>query len=152
MHASDASLIRRGIFDRPSQPAPGLISTILSNFIRQQANTAPSERMEIEHEIQNGEILDKAGGLQVIHTPGHTAGHVVFYSPQIGGVLLIGDALTNWFRIGHPPIYEDFNLAKTSLKKITSLKYDTICFSHGNAIVGNASQIIQRKIDKMIAK
>jgi glyoxylase-like metal-dependent hydrolase (beta-lactamase superfamily II) len=40
----------------------------------------------------DGEMLDVPGGLRVVHTPGHTAGHCGFHLER-QGVLVLGDAL-----------------------------------------------------------
>ena len=107
------------------------------------------EMIAVEHEVQDDEVLPAAGGVRALHVPGHTAGQLMYLWPQRGGVLFVGDALTNVFGLGHPPIYEDFTTAQTSLKKIAGLDYETICFSHGTAIVGNAAQRLRQKINML---
>jgi glyoxylase-like metal-dependent hydrolase (beta-lactamase superfamily II) len=149
-HSADASGIRSGQLNRSVRPAPGLIPALLSAMIRRQNKNTQSEPVEIEHDLQDGQILDFAANAVVVHTPGHSAGHVAYFWPQQGGILVAGDVLTHWFNVGHPPIYEDFEMAKTSLRRISTLKFDTICFSHGKPIYGNASQLIQGKITAMI--
>jgi glyoxylase-like metal-dependent hydrolase (beta-lactamase superfamily II) len=46
-------------------------------------------------EFGDGEVLDVPGHPQVVHTPGHSNGHVVFVLPE-RGVLFAGDALCTW--------------------------------------------------------
>src|SRR5262245_59496149 len=46
------------------------------------------EAAEVEHEVQDGETLPSAGGLEAVHTPGRSAGQLAFLWPQHGGVLI----------------------------------------------------------------
>jgi glyoxylase-like metal-dependent hydrolase (beta-lactamase superfamily II) len=146
MHAVDAALIRQGIAGRPTHQAPGLFAAVLTRVVGPRGETPRMEMIAVEHEVQDNEVLPAAGGVRALHTPGHTAGHLMYLWPQRGGVLFVGEALTNVFGLDQPPIYEDLATAQTSLKKIAGLDYDTICFSHGTAIVGNAAQRVRQKI------
>ena len=47
---------------------------------------------EIGAELADGQTLDRWGGLQVVHLPGHTPGHVGLYSPS-RKLLFVGDAI-----------------------------------------------------------
>jgi glyoxylase-like metal-dependent hydrolase (beta-lactamase superfamily II) len=150
MHAADADLTRQGITTRLASPTPGTIAgVLLKPFMAQQSSPVPQGKVAIEHEIQDGEILPVAGGIRAVHLPGHTAGHMAFLWPREGGVLFVGDAMTRWLRFGYAPIYEDFNLGKESLKKLLSLEFGVLCFSHGKALIGDARQRIQKKIEAM---
>ncbi|PAW75977.1 MAG: hypothetical protein B9S32_16835 [Verrucomicrobia bacterium Tous-C9LFEB] len=56
----------------------------------------------IDHAIQDGVSLPFWGGLQVIHLPGHTAGHCGFYSAS-HDLLFSGDLFASYFFSVHPP-------------------------------------------------
>lgn len=43
-------------------------------------------------EIVDGQLLPLAGGIRVVHTPGHTLGHCAFLLERDGRVLSVGDA------------------------------------------------------------
>src|SRR5262249_56616641 len=77
---------------RPLRPAPGLLGQVLCRLFFD-----PDERMEqvaIDQPLSDGEILPIAGGIEVIHTPGHCAGHVaLLWHP--GRMLFAGDVCTN---------------------------------------------------------
>lgn len=45
--------------------------------------------------LTGGETLELPGGPRVIHTPGHTVGHLVYHFPS-HGALFAGDALCTW--------------------------------------------------------
>jgi glyoxylase-like metal-dependent hydrolase (beta-lactamase superfamily II) len=148
MHAADASLIRQGIPRRPVRPAPGLMDNFIGRRLFERGmGSSRVKAVEVEHEVQDGAVLPLAGGIQAIHIPGHTAGHTVFLWQ---GVLFAGDALTRMFGLGHPPIYENLQLGKESLKKLGMLEFSTLCFSHGEAITGDAAiQQCKRKLEKL---
>ena len=45
-------------------------------------------------ELTDGQVLPVAGGLRVVHTPGHSPGHASYLHEQTG-VLITGDAIFN---------------------------------------------------------
>ena len=149
MHPLEASLIRQGVAGRESEPPPGLLSFLMKPFLRGGTGRTRVEPVEVDRELQDGEILAETGGLQVIHTPGHTAGHLSFFYPKQGGVLFIGDTLTHWMGIGGAPIYENYETATKSLQKLLELDFRTVCFSHGKPLTLNASSRVKAKIRQM---
>jgi glyoxylase-like metal-dependent hydrolase (beta-lactamase superfamily II) len=152
MHTTEAESIRQGITTRTSFPPPGILNTLFGKLIASQKG-GQIEATEVTHEIRGAEILPAAGGIQAIPIPGHTTGHTVFLWPQQDGVLFVGDALTRFAgNIGHAPVYEDFALSQASLKKLLELEFNTLCFSHGKPIVGDASRRVRDRIVKMMER
>ena len=100
---------------------------------------------EIEIELKNGDELDFAGGLRVIHAPGHCAGQVVFLLPDNGGLLFAADAASNMFGLGYPPIFEDLNEGNMTLSRLAALDFKIACFGHGSAIIGQAAERFRGK-------
>lgn len=150
MHPIDATLVRRGEAVRPAQPAPGLLNNLLYRLMSGRGSMA-IEAAEIEREVEDGDELDIAGGLQVIHAPGHAAGQVAFLWPQHGGVLFAGDVASNmFFSVGYPPIFEDVAAGKRSIKKVAQLDFDVACFGHGRALVGGAAAKLRQWVGKNI--
>ncbi len=94
--------------------------------------------------VVDGEELDN--GLQVIHTPGHTPGHMSLYSRD-AGVLFVGDVINH--RGGHlslpPAIFTpQMDIVKDSLRKIARLKdVQVACFGHGPVITEGAGDKIR---------
>ena len=84
------------------------------------------------------EVYNLAGGIKAIHTPGHSAGHLVFLWPGEGGVLFTGDAANHMAGLNGPPIREDGKLTEESLEKLSHEKFRVACFGHGEPIVGGA--------------
>ncbi|MCP4429423.1 MAG: MBL fold metallo-hydrolase [Gammaproteobacteria bacterium] len=58
-----------------------------------QFGFAKSDTFEPDRWLEDGDIVDVGNErLQVIHAPGHSPGHVVFYDPA-GGLAVVGDVL-----------------------------------------------------------
>ncbi len=85
---------------------------------------------------------DTVFGLEIIHTPRHTPGHISVLDP-VGGLLVAGDALNG--RDGgvigaNPSFTADTLMADQSIQKLALLSFDTVVFGHGDPVEGNASQ------------
>jgi len=90
---------------------------------------------KVDREVEDG--AEMAGtGLTVIHTPGHTAGHLAFFH-SASGVLFVGDAAANVFGRLSGPIGnhdEDSSAMVASLVRLAHVDFDTACFGHGRTI------------------
>jgi glyoxylase-like metal-dependent hydrolase (beta-lactamase superfamily II) len=81
---------------------------------------------------------DEVAGFQVVHAPGHTPGHILFYRPS-DRLVVAGDLLANinWLtrREGlhePPPVFSvDARQNRQSLRLLLSLKPSLVCFGHG---------------------
>jgi hydroxyacylglutathione hydrolase len=87
--------------------------------------------------LEEGQTLNEFGlPAKVVHTPGHTLGSL---SLDLGdGVMLIGDAMINQFRVGMPLYGEDNTLAYDSLRKIHAQKPRILYSGHGVPFSGHA--------------
>lgn len=140
MHPLDAALVRDGRSGRPMRPAPGLVNALIFRVMVSRGSAPMAvEPAPIEHELRDGAELPFANGMRVIHTPGHSAGHISLLWPRHGGVLFVADACANMFGLAHSPIYEDLAEGRRSLGRLASLDFATVCFGHGRAIVGGAA-------------
>ena len=89
--------------------------------------------------FRDGDELDVPGKPRVVHTPGHTAGHVVF-SLESRGVLLMGDLLCTLNPLtgkrGPQLMPRAFNVSSgtmlDSLSKIEELDAPVLAFGHGD--------------------
>jgi glyoxylase-like metal-dependent hydrolase (beta-lactamase superfamily II) len=89
--------------------------------------------------FRDGDDLDVPGKPRVVHTPGHTPGHVVFLL-ESRGVLLMGDQLCTLNpltgRRGPQLLPQAFNLSSAtmldSLSAIEELTVPTLAFGHGD--------------------
>ncbi len=125
MHQADMERLRirfRDVFN--GRPGPGAIIAYLTR--------APSHATP----LADGDVLPVSGGLQVLHTPGHTPGSICLYAPE-RRLVIVGDILQ---RIGGEVTYpnsfftDDMGLARSSIRRLASLDVDTICFSHYPAL------------------
>jgi len=152
MHSADAALVREGQAARPVRPAPGLMNAaVFGLMMSRQSASMTVEPVVIDHEIRGGEELPVAGGLRVIATPGHTAGHISLLWPQHGGVLFVGDAGGNMFGLDYAPIYEDLAAGQRSLGTLAQLEFEVACFGHGRPLVAGAAQRFRQKWGRIAA-
>ncbi|HYN97328.1 MAG TPA: MBL fold metallo-hydrolase [Pilimelia sp.] len=84
-------------------------------------------------------------GLQIVATPGHTAGHVAVFDPSTG-VLVAGDALrTNGGLTGPDPQYTaDAAQAAASVRKLAALDVRAILPGHGAPLTTGAAEALTR--------
>jgi glyoxylase-like metal-dependent hydrolase (beta-lactamase superfamily II) len=87
---------------------------------------------------------DEVFGLQIIHTPGHTAGHICVLDP-VGSLLIAGDALTNQegtLALASPEFTANMEEAIASVQKLAALQFETLVVGHGEEIAGGASEAV----------
>jgi glyoxylase-like metal-dependent hydrolase (beta-lactamase superfamily II) len=91
-----------------------------------------------------GQLLhegDEVGGFRVVHTPGHTPGHIVFFRER-DRVAIAGDVLANvHFVTGRvalrePPPWLCADPAdnRRSARRLAELRPEVVCFGHGPAL------------------
>ncbi len=150
VHPLDAPIVA-GEKPRPDANRGSIAGRLFGRMILRLPPNKP-EPVAADHEINDGNDLPIAGGVRVIHTPGHTAGHVSFFIEAHGGVLFAGDAAANLFgRIGKPLLIftEDMDAVKESMRKLAELEFDTACFGHGRVLKGKAHAAFRRYVEKM---
>lgn len=92
----------------------------------------------------DGEELDVAGGLLVIHTPGHSPGHCSLLH-RASGVLITGDALFNFRRITYSPklFCTNIPLSRETADRLGEIDYEIAAFTHGPEIREGAREAIR---------
>jgi glyoxylase-like metal-dependent hydrolase (beta-lactamase superfamily II) len=145
MHPVDAAITRTGkLTEQEFKPTPGL-EDLFHRFIGPGFAKAEYEPAEIEHEINDGDTLQVAGGISVIHAPGHSDGQLAFLWGRHGGVLFAADAASNLMGLGYHLGYKDFEEGNRTLEMLATLDFDVACFGHGEAIQQNASALFRQK-------
>ena len=89
-------------------------------------------------------MLPVSGGLRVVHTPGHSPGHVsLLHEPT--GVLVTGDALFNVRGIRYSPraLCTDPELNRKSADVLGDLDFEVAAFTHGPDIRHGARDAVR---------
>jgi glyoxylase-like metal-dependent hydrolase (beta-lactamase superfamily II) len=99
---------------------------------------------EVSEEFTDGEVLKVAGGVRVVHTPGHTPGHVSLLHERTG-VLVTGDAIFNVRRLRWPPaaMCTDFALTRGTAERLADLEYEVAAFTHGPEVRHGAREAVR---------
>ena len=118
-------------------PAPGLLNLILFHLLVKDLLPVPPTK--VDRCVVDGETLHELDGLQVIHTPGHSAGQIAFFWPQEGGLLFVGDAAANTLGLRLAISYEDLPLGKRTLARLAGLQFAIACFGHGKTLFNGAA-------------
>jgi glyoxylase-like metal-dependent hydrolase (beta-lactamase superfamily II) len=86
-----------------------------------------------------GDVDDRmVGPLQIVHSPGHTPGHLAFYHPE-KKVLVAGDAIATWprFAAGWPGFNQDDDLYLDSLERLVRMRPEYAGTGHGPPLDDN---------------
>jgi glyoxylase-like metal-dependent hydrolase (beta-lactamase superfamily II) len=127
VHTEDARFAADG--SSPPRDPRFLLGRLFQRFSRPGRDFAP---VAVEHEMHDGEVLPIAGGLRVVHTPGHSPGHVsLLHEPT--GVLVTGDAIFNVRGLRWPikAFCTDFRMTQQTAHRLAELDYDVAAFTHG---------------------
>lgn len=95
---------------------------------------------------------DEIAGFRVIHMPGHTPGHVIYFR-ESDGVAIAGDVLRNSDFFGKPGLSEmpgvftvDREENRRSIRKLAQLRPTLVCFGHGPVLSD------MEKLDRFVAQ
>lgn len=94
---------------------------------------ASVESCKVDTLFNDGDILDIAGGIEVVATPGHMPGHISLYHKESKS-MVAGDALVlenGKLSVALPKYTLDIDEALKSIKKISNYKMDRIICYHG---------------------
>lgn len=103
---------------------------------------------KVKDTLIDGQELSYCGGIRVIHTPGHTPGHVSLYLKQ-SKTLIAGDSMYSVdgvIRGIHLPTVLDLKEARLSLKKYLDLDIESVVCYHGGLTTDNINDQIQKVI------
>jgi glyoxylase-like metal-dependent hydrolase (beta-lactamase superfamily II) len=108
--------------------------------------------VKVNSTLSDGEVLPYCGGITVIHTPGHTPGHICLYH-QMSKTLIAGDAMNilDGLLVGpnKDPMSEDevnANNAINSLKKLKDYDIVNIITYHGGLFTDKPNERIKEVI------
>ena len=144
-HRLDARILA-GAEEQPNPFQHKLVARLTARMI-DRVNGPPTP---IDTELEDGDVIPFDFPVQVVHTPGHTAGSIALFLPD-QKLLIVGDALQ--YRLGRrltPPaaaVTQDPEEAMKSLRKLLRLDFHTICFSHFPPFHGGARAALRQMID-----
>lgn len=103
-------------------------------------------RCAVDTLLHDGDELPVLGGLRIVHTPGHTPGHIALLLPE-RGVLIAGDALQFGAMGVLPPaklVTADWLEALHSIRRLSMLEFDVLALSHFPPLRGAAAKEVRR--------
>lgn len=120
LHPADFENLRVSLAGLLSRPSRGRFFGFVS---RTPEHLAP---------LEDGTVLPVLGGLEVIHTPGHTPGSVCLYAPRLRA-LWVGDALERrrgGVTFASRLYSDDTGLARRSVARMAERDVETLLFAH----------------------
>ncbi|WP_158827072.1 MBL fold metallo-hydrolase [Mucilaginibacter lacusdianchii] len=99
----------------------------------------------IQHviELSDGDYIPDVDGLQVIHAPGHWDGQIALFYPVNGGILFAADIAENHTHLVLNPRYDNLHQSFDTLKRLTSISFNTAVFSQGVPIMVDACNVFK---------
>lgn len=144
MSAEEAWIARSGRYDFTMSATPGFLKGVMFRLLfRSESYDFPA--FDPQKSLTGGDVLDIAGGIEVVHTPGHSAGHMSLLWKKDRNVLLAGDAVVNVPTLGYAVAYDDFETGKQSAARLAQLDFEVAAFGHGRPILSNASSKFTKK-------
>ncbi|WP_297630408.1 MBL fold metallo-hydrolase [uncultured Clostridium sp.] len=110
-----------------------------------KARVSSVQTVEVDRIVKDGDILDIAGGIEIIETPGHLPGHISVLIKK-EKALVTGDALVveNGVLLASNPQYTlDMEMAKKSIKKLLNYDIETLICYHGGIFSDNVKEKIR---------
>ena len=105
-------------------------------FYNRLKSAMPSLNVHVDSLLSDEQLLNFCGGIRVIHTPGHTPGHMALLLCE-ANVIVCGDAanIKDGLLVGAKPDYShDMKAAEESFKRITSLNAAGYICYHGGYV------------------
>ena len=140
-------------YDGSSQYGVSYGNKILNTLIEWMGK---DEKIDIT--FKGGELIKLGDGFnwEIIHTPGHTDGHISLYNKEneilIAGDSIMGDGIVNIHNeLIMPPIYTDIKKYKKTIENLKKLKINLLLTSHYEIIVGKNVEKFLEKSDKFIS-
>jgi glyoxylase-like metal-dependent hydrolase (beta-lactamase superfamily II) len=139
-HEDDARIIDGSV--PPPGPSPAMLEMMRAQG---RAPRPAPEPVPVAFTLCGGETLDLHGGLQVLHTPGHTRGHLSLLLPA-ASLLIAGDLLR--YEDGHvvrpPEMFGwDLDVQEASIRTVAGLEFDAMLPYHGDFLAHEAAAAVR---------
>lgn len=131
-HRLEAPVIRG---EQP-EPTPVIPPEERELFDRVTPNVPLAPRSPVDHEVEEGDVLDFGDGARVLSIPGHTPGSIAIHLPA-HGVLFTGDTVATWDGAPIPGVFNtDRPLLLESVRRLLDLDPAVLCVGHGDVVLG----------------
>jgi glyoxylase-like metal-dependent hydrolase (beta-lactamase superfamily II) len=145
-HKDDAGYID-GSVQRPEPLLQGPLGTMTSEqreAMRERFAAAATSTgsVPVDLRLVGGEELDVLGGVEIIHTPGHTPGHLSLFVPRYS-LLLAGDLfryVDDKLEGPQPMFTADMRRANKSARMMLGHGFERVIAYHGGYLDENASE------------
>ena len=143
MHPLDADDVRQGnLLRRPFTLSPPL--TFAQRWLDARPPTQPmGQPAQVMATAVHGLVVDDC--IQIVETPGHSAGHISLLWQMHGGVLIGGDVCMHLFGLRPAVGHEDAQQAAISRVVIGTYQYDTLVVGHGAPLYDRASDKVRQR-------
>jgi glyoxylase-like metal-dependent hydrolase (beta-lactamase superfamily II) len=155
-HRDDAAVIE-GAVSRPGIP-PERVEALLAALpvdqrgaaaarVQQMGEVAP---VGVDLRLVGGEELGVLGGVQILHSPGHTAGRLCLYLPALS-LLVAGDLLRledGVIREAPSGFAADADQALDSARQVAALGFERFIGYHGGYAVSGARELLSPSLTR----
>lgn len=155
-HRDDAAVIE-GTVPRPGIP-PERVEAMMAAIPAEQRAAAAARMKQmsevapvgVDLRLVGGEELNVLVGVQILHSPGHTAGHLSLYVPALS-LLVAGDLLRledGVIRESPTGFAADADQALDSARQITTLGFESFIGYHGGHVVSGARKLLSESLTR----
>jgi glyoxylase-like metal-dependent hydrolase (beta-lactamase superfamily II) len=137
VHAADAEYVRSGT--QPPRDQSLRLGRLFSRL-----PDPKNAKVAVGEELSDGQVVPFAGGIRVIHTPGHSPGHASYLHEE-SGTLITGDAIFNVLGRRWPMKFlcTDFAMTKQTAHRLGEEEYAVAAFTHGPEITDRPREAIR---------
>ncbi|MDP6451755.1 MAG: MBL fold metallo-hydrolase [SAR202 cluster bacterium] len=107
------------------------------------------ERTPVATLVNEGDVLPIAGGIRILHTPGHTSGSVCFLEESTK-TLFSGDTIfSDGERISRSVPFPGYDAVayRASLERLATLDFEAVCGGHGAPLKSGGSGKLQELME-----
>lgn len=117
-----------------------------ANSLNFQNKIKSVENVDVDMVVDDGDVFDWCGGIEIVGTPGHMPGHISIYANE-SRTLIAGDALMvegNVLKGPNPRFTLDMKKARESIHKLLNYDIDVIVSYHGGVFRGDVKEALRR--------
>ena len=138
-HPADAPYIE-GSLPQPGPFRPTLYKAVWHPLLK----LLQTEPAAVDMAVSDGDELPVAGGIRIIHTPGHTPGSICLYLKQ-KRLVFTGDLIARRLDIKLPSLAFSADIPELlqSIHKLSGIEFDIACFGHGWPMKQDANRKVE---------